>query len=166
MPKDHNFEVIEGGGEPEVAHTPLTLEQITMRVEECMQDALVASWHEFAQLGIDVVGDACERGELEDIQADPAVRLTLDYMTESFSDLRTEITAMLIGSFEENDSLHWHSAVELLSGFNTKLDHLQSLFFVYAKDDRERRRKVADLVGEIKALNTLLYAEVALRPEA
>ena len=44
----HKFEVIEGGGEPEIVHTPLTPEQITMRVEEYLQDALVASWHEFA----------------------------------------------------------------------------------------------------------------------
>jgi hypothetical protein len=167
MPKEHNFEVIEGGGETSDApRSPLTEDDIKRRVQDAMQEAMVASWDSFAQLAIDVVTDECEHDELELIKADPAIRLSIDFMRERFSDLCAEITAMLIGSLEENEPLHWHSAVDLLSGFNTKLDQIQILFFVYAKDDRERRRKVADLVGEMKALNTLLYAEVAMRPEA
>jgi hypothetical protein len=127
------------------------------------QDACLTNFFELVNK---VLGDEVKDGKLAGADERDAHHLTMEYIDNAFGTLANDIIGMLAGEvFDPPEEFTFESAEELLGGLNTTLQQILSLFFGFAEKDYEGVERVADLVGELKSLITLLHHEVAMHLE-
>jgi hypothetical protein len=177
MPKDHNFEVIEGGGElteegPINDSGLVPKEEIVRVVTHLINDAAAEFWLRGHHIVNDVIIKEYEQGRVANSELDviDAINLTEEYINNAFGELGAEIVAVLAGEIEANvdifpDEMSWKNAEIFVGSWNGVLQQVLELFFPFAESNPEKVEKISDLVGEMKSLNTLLYDEVAIHRE-